>query len=161
MPRLFLLSFLLGLTACSTSPTLGPTSPALAPLLETPPQTVEASPQTELSAAGSYQLSVEQRRIVETQIARFLKDTESASFGIINAAKAKGTPGLVILCGWLNAKNSSTGAYTGEQPFYGMYLPKAGTAGARQIGTTETGVRGVQKHCTDNGIPLPGLPMKT
>jgi hypothetical protein len=67
----------------------------------------------------------------------------------------------VIICGWINAKKNSTGAYTGEQPFYGMYLPKARTAGAIQIGATETEVRGVQKHCTENGVPLTPLPMKS
>jgi len=60
-----------------------------------------------------------QMKEIKAEVAKQLKDPESARFGNINVGKFSN--GDLILCGWINAKNSY-GGYTGMKPFLANYV---------------------------------------
>ena len=91
------LACLLGLTSC-----LGTYTP-------TPPPTVRTRLIT---------LTDKQIEYVQQDVGNVLKDSDSAIFGRIIAAALDDSHTSLVVCGWVNAKNSF-GGYTGHTPFTG------------------------------------------
>lgn len=56
---------------------------------------------------------------------------------------------IVIVCGWVNARNSF-GGYVGDKPFLVAYIPS--TSGAALIGMDSDGV--TTEMCLNEGVPL-------
>lgn len=56
---------------------------------------------------------------VESGVRQSLKDPESAIFGRMIAGRLAENESLVMVCGWVNAKNSY-GGYVGDKPFLGL-----------------------------------------
>ena len=104
----------------------------------------EPSPQ----ATGSvevYQrvsLAPEQMQLVYSGVQRVLSDPASAQFGQIFAGwKPDGT---VYVCGSVNARTNS-GAFTGDQPFYGTLNQRQFTP--IKIGGTQEQSQAIQAYC--------------
>lgn len=76
-------------------------------------QSQDTKPRTPLT------LSDAQQEQVKADVKSKLKDPDSARFGTMAASKS--AEGVVMVCGWVNAKNSY-GGYTGEMPFYGIFV---------------------------------------
>jgi hypothetical protein len=86
--------FLLFLTGCQTS------APVLVPEVTTP-----------------YILSEQEKKKIELEIVKSLKDPDSARFGAMVAAQKNKT--VIYVCGAVNAKNSF-GGYVGNKLFLGI-----------------------------------------
>jgi hypothetical protein len=64
---------------------------------------------------SAVQLTPSQISLVQTGVRAILKDPDSARFGVMAAAQ---NSEMLVVCGWVNAKNSF-GGYTGEEAFWG------------------------------------------
>lgn len=97
-------------------------------------------------------LSLKQTEAVKRDLAKSLKDPESARFGTIHASDTKDGK---IVCGFVNAKNSF-GGYTGEKLFMGNLAEANGStsflvAGA---GGDENSQVAMQKICRSYDLPV-------
>lgn len=108
-------------------------------------QTVETSPTT---------LSEAQRATVHRAVTAVLKDPESARFGAMNAGVTK--QGAILVCGYVNAKNSF-GGYTGDSPYWGWLQP----SGAFQVrdmasdwGASPSNAVAIVSNCRANGVAI-------
>lgn len=82
-------------------------------------------------------------RQIENGVKRGLKDPESARFG--STAAGQSPDGFVVVCGYVNAKNSF-GGYTGAQPYYGLLQGNRFHVVA--FGSDEASVYAVTRQCT-------------
>ncbi|MGH6825757.1 hypothetical protein [Methyloceanibacter sp.] len=87
-------------------------------------------------------LAPQQAQLVYSGVQRVLSDPASAQFGQIFAGRKP--DGTVYVCGSVNARTSS-GALTGDQPFYGTLDQRAFTP--IKIGGTEEQSRAIQAYC--------------
>ena len=87
-------------------------------------------------------LAPEQAQLVYSGVQRVLSDPASAQFGQINAGREP--DGTVYVCGSVNARTSS-GAFTGDQPFYGTLDQRA--FNPIKIGGTEEQSRAIEAYC--------------
>ncbi|WP_164881673.1 hypothetical protein [Paenirhodobacter populi] len=87
--------------------------------------------------------------MVQRDVTRSMKDPDSARFG--NIAAAKSGQGAVIVCGFVNGKNSF-GGYTGEVPFMGI-LKSSGYL-VLDIASTENEYRAMIKTCRKEGVAI-------
>ena len=78
----------------------------------------------------SVTLTEKQKQVVRAGVTAGLKDPTSPRFGTSFVA-AKGSSGSVVVCGFVNAKNSF-GGYVGEAPFIGV-INSAATISERII----------------------------
>jgi len=108
---------------------------------QTQPAPQEVYTPTDLTSA--------QIQAVHNGVRGALKDPESARFGSIVAGTD--TKGVVIACGWVNAKNSF-GGYTGEKPFMGV-LTSGGFAPVA-IGGDRYRVEATMSMCARSGLML-------
>lgn len=74
-------------------------------------------PKNEIKPGVPYSLSKKEVSLVKRDVASALKDPNSARFGRIAAAKKDSD--VVVVCGFVNGRNSY-GGYTGEKPFMGV-----------------------------------------
>lgn len=94
-------------------------------------------------------ITEEMRGQIEAGTRQALKDPESARFGTIAGAQ---TPdGNISVCGLVNAKNSF-GGYTGEQPFFGVFYPRAGFFEFRTMGGSDGDRLGLRMVCQQSGV---------
>ena len=81
-----------------------------------------------------------------------LKDPESARFGDIKAGQRSN--GDVVVCGWVNAKNSF-GGYIGMVPFNGILAdPSSDRFAFASAGGGRYGTEAVLEVCNMLGVPL-------
>lgn len=64
-------------------------------------------------------LTQKHAEIIQQGVRNALKDPDSAKFGRIAGAEAADKPGIVYVCGTVNAKNSF-GGFTGDKPYVGV-----------------------------------------
>jgi hypothetical protein len=102
-------------------------------------------PQVQTGSAEIYQrvsLGPQQMQLVYSGVQRVLSDPASAQFGEIYAGRKP--DGTVYVCGSVNARTSS-GAFTGDQPFYGTLDQRAFTP--TMIGGTAEQSQAIQAYC--------------
>jgi hypothetical protein len=102
-------------------------------------------PQVQTGSAEIYQrvsLAPEQMQLVYSGVQRVLSDPASAQFGQIYAGRKP--DGTVYVCGSVNARTSS-GTFTGDQPFYGT-LDQRGFTPIKIGGTAEQS-QAIQAYC--------------
>jgi hypothetical protein len=87
-------------------------------------------------------LGPQQMQLVYSGVQRVLSDPASAQFGEIYAGRKP--DGTVYVCGSVNARTSS-GAFTGDQPFYGT-LDQRGFTPIKIGGTAEQS-QAIQAYC--------------
>lgn len=84
-----------------------------------------------LAAAGTaYELTVAEYKAVEAIVGAALKDPESARYSGFAAVE---DTGMVIVCGFVNARNSF-GGYAGKSPFMASYAPATGQGSVITMG---------------------------
>lgn len=96
-----------------------------------------------------YDLSISQRTDVQMVIKYSLKDPGSAVFGPISAARKN--DGIVVVCGWINAKNSF-GGYTGNRPFIGALIKEFPNFYLGGIGENNKDAVKIVKACEKIGL---------
>ena len=102
-------------------------------------------PQVQTGSAENYQrvsLAPQQMQLVYSGVQRMLSDPASAQFGQIVAGRKP--DGTVYVCGSVNARTSS-GAFTGDQPFYGTLDQREFTQ-IKIAGTAEQS-QAIQAYC--------------
>jgi hypothetical protein len=87
-------------------------------------------------------LGPQQMQLVYSGVQRLLSDPASAQFGQIVAGRKP--DGTVYVCGSVNARTSS-GAFTGDQPFYGTLDQREFTP--IKIGGTQEQSQAIQAYC--------------
>ena len=87
-------------------------------------------------------LGPQQMQLVYSGVQRLLSEPASAQFGQIVAGRKP--DGTVYVCGSVNARASS-GAFTGDQPFYGTLDQRAFTP--IMIGGTQEQSQAIQAYC--------------
>jgi hypothetical protein len=105
----------------------------------------DPAPQVQTGSAEIYQrvsLGPQQMQLVYSGVQRVLSDPASAQFGEIYAGRKP--DGTVYVCGSVNARTSS-GAFTGDQPFYGT-LDQRGFTPIKIGGTAEQS-QAIQAYC--------------
>jgi hypothetical protein len=105
----------------------------------------DPAPQAQTGSVEVYQrvsLAPQQAQLVYSGVQRLLSDPASAQFGQIFAGRKP--DGTVYVCGSVNARTSS-GAFTGDQPFYGTLDQRAFTP--IKIGGSEEQSRAIQAYC--------------
>ena len=93
-----------------------------------------------------YDLTVGEVDAIKASVISILKNPQSARFGTIIASQNEKT-GQIIVCGYVNAKNSS-GGYAGNQPFKGVLKGKRFVI-TKPLGSPLTIIR-----CIYDGVPL-------
>jgi hypothetical protein len=92
---------------------------------------------------------------LKNDVARGLKDPDSARFGATFRAAESG--GQTLVCGYVNAKNSY-GGYVGEKPFIAAGDGAGGFSlvgvGGRIYGVEDIGTLAVKEHCAKYGITI-------
>ena len=100
-------------------------------------------------------LTDEQIEYVQQGVRNVLKDPDSAIFGQIIAGALNVSHTSLVVCGWVNAKNSF-GGYTGRTPFVGtvegVFTETAFTLSG--IGDTDTEALAVLILCDHHGLSL-------
>ena len=87
-------------------------------------------------------LGPQQMQLVYSGVQRLLSDPASAQFGQIVAGRKP--DGTVYVCGSVNARTNS-GAFTGDQPFYGTLNQRQFTP--IKIGGTQEQSQAIQAYC--------------
>lgn len=120
------------------------------PLPPAPPPT----PVTRVSQI--VQLSEAQIEAVQEGVRGKLIDPTSAIFGRMIAGRPITPPGLINVCGWVNAKNSY-GGYTGEKPFLGGLTSERGASPVfvlTRLGGADPRTYAILETCSRMGLPL-------
>ncbi|MDI4656568.1 hypothetical protein [Xanthobacter autotrophicus] len=99
-------------------------------------------------------LTPEISKSIHSGIKNVLKYPDSAKFGNIVAGEVGGK---IVVCGWVNARNSF-GGYTGMQPFTGHMRNQTSEFIVSAIHDTDIGLDWVRKDCFKEGIYLPDSP---
>ena len=105
----------------------------------------DPAPQAQTGSVEVYQrvsLAPQQAQLVYSGVQRVLSNPASAQFGQIFAGRKP--DGTVYVCGSVSARTSS-GAFTGDQPFYGTLDQRAFTP--IKIGGSEEQSRAIQAYC--------------
>jgi hypothetical protein len=105
----------------------------------------DPAPQAQTGSVEVYQrvsLAPQQAQLVYSGVQRVLSNPASAQFGQIFAGRKP--DGTVYVCGSVNARTSS-GAFTGDQPFYGTLDQREFTP--IKIGGSEEQSRAIQAYC--------------
>ena len=146
MKALVVLACLLMLTGCLGTYTPEGGDQGEAWLGPTPPSTVKGLLIT---------LTDEQIEYVQQGVRNVLKDPDSAIFGQIIAGALDASHTSLMVCGWVNAKNSF-GGYVGRTPFAGtvegVFTETAFTLAG--IGDTDTEALAVLILCDRHGLSL-------
>ena len=103
------------------------------------------APHAQTGSVEVYQrvsLAPQQTQLVYSGVQRVLSNPASAQFGQIFAGRKP--DGTVYVCGSVNARTSS-GALTGDQPFYGTLDQREFTP--IKIGGSEEQSRAIQAYC--------------
>lgn len=80
------------------------------------------------SDTSPHKLTPEQVELIQKGVRKRLKDPDSARFGAVGAAQSNSAPGVFVVCGYVNSKNSY-GGYGGMSPFIGGIAPVGGEPG--------------------------------
>jgi hypothetical protein len=102
-------------------------------------------------------LSPEVIEVMQATIRRALKDPDGARFGDIIGGRD--AAGVLNVCGWVNAKNSS-GGYAGMQPFMGFVTERpVGSSDRKAVGFVPLGIGAedsprVFSSCKAQGLAL-------
>ena len=100
-------------------------------------------------------LTDEQIEYVRLGVRNILKDPDSAIFGRIIAGALNASHTSLVVCGWVNAKNSF-GGYTGRRPFIGevegVFIQEAFTF--LDVGDTDAEALAVIILCDHHGLSL-------
>jgi hypothetical protein len=97
-----------------------------------------------------FPIDPETRQKVAVGLAAAMKDPESMRLGAIRAGHTQ--DGKILVCGWVNAKNSF-GGYTGDQPFDG-YITYGGGFRPALLGGSDVEARAALQVCSEAGIPI-------
>lgn len=111
----------------------------------------------ELETRPAY-LSDSETDAVKAGVRSALKDPNSANFGPIGAARYVRDDKSLLVCGWVNARNSY-GGYTGMEPFMGVLGPARGGGqefAPQLVGGREAERRTALQLCARQGVPLHG-----
>jgi hypothetical protein len=127
---------------------------ALAVLISTAVTACAATPPQErqLETATPITLNAKQVAAVRDGVTKSLKDPESARFGRMIGGR---TSGGVMVCGYVNAKNSF-GGYIGEKPFHGVILgsDNASSFAVTGMGGQDNETGAVFEICRRSGLEL-------
>ena len=96
------------------------------------------------------------RESVESGVRRSLKDPDSAIFGHMIGGRLPENENLLMVCGWVNAKNSFVG-YVGDKPFVGLLrigILEDHLFSVISIGSTDSSVGANLEQCAMNGLRL-------
>ena len=105
----------------------------------------DPAPQAQKGSVEVYQrvsLAPQKAQLVYSGVQRVLSNPASAQFGQIFAGRKP--DGTVYVCGSVNARTNS-GAFTGDQPFYGTLDQREFTP--IKIGGSEEKSRAIQAYC--------------
>jgi hypothetical protein len=105
----------------------------------------DPGPQAQTGSVEVYQrvsLAPQQAQLVYSGVQRVLSNPASAQFGQIFAGRKP--DGTVYVCGSVNARTNS-GAFTGDQPFYGTLDQRQFTP--IKIGGTQEQSQAIQAYC--------------
>jgi hypothetical protein len=109
------------------------------------------APSAQTPQAAPFTLTAAHMKTIQAGLRSSLKDPDSARFGTMRAVKdAKGD---VIVCGYVNAKNSF-GGYTGDQPFLGTLSEAPALFLVAMFGGTDSERFAVRKVCGEYGLPV-------
>jgi hypothetical protein len=81
----------------------------------------DAPPGTAIEPGRPIKLDPRQQEVVVAAVVKWMKDPSTASFGALNAVKAR--YGQIVVCGEVDGRNSA-GAYPGMAPFVGVMVGK-------------------------------------
>jgi len=110
---------------------------------QTAPQTAAIEP------GAAYTLSESEQAAVKRGVIAMLKDPESARFEGLRASKD--SEGVVMVCGYVNARNSF-GGYAGNQAFTGvLYNGQFGVGGLANDSAVTNVIR---QKCAEGGIVI-------
>ena len=95
------------------------------------------------------QLSPAETTVVQDSLRKTMIDPDSVRFGTINSGRY--ADGKVVVCGWINAKN------TGDEPFYGVLTTVDGKPvfNVQLFGSDQTSVAEADQICRRSGGGLP------
>lgn len=109
------------------------------------------APTAQAPQAAPFALTAAHTKTIQAGVRSSLKDPDSARFGAMRAAKD--TKGAVVVCGFVNAKNSF-GGYTGDQPFVGTLSEAPALFLVAMFGGTDSERFAVRKVCAEHGLPV-------
>jgi hypothetical protein len=95
------------------------------------------------------QLSPAETTVVQDSLRKTMIDPDSVRFGTMNSGRY--ADGKVVVCGWINAKN------TGDEPFYGVLTTVDGKPvfNVQLFGSDQTSVAEADQICRRSGGGLP------
>ena len=111
----------------------------------------------ELETRPAY-LTDAEKAAVQVSVRNVLKDPDAAKFGPIGAARFVRNDNSLLVCGWVNGRNSF-GGYTGMQPFMGVLESPQGAAPTfktQLIGSKDSERLAAIQLCGQQGVPLVG-----
>lgn len=127
--------------------------PAYLPVSLPPPYSdvPDAPVGTTIEPGMPVKLDPRQQEAVVASVLKWMKEPGTASFGALNAVKAR--QGKIVVCGEVNGRNSA-GAYPGMAPFVGIMVGKPTTPQFIVISIAEAGKprAEIQAICQQSGI---------
>ncbi len=136
------------LTGCLLQP-----DPAYLPVSLPPPYDTlpDAPAGTAIEPGMPIKLDPRQQEEVVASVLKWMKDPGTASFGALNAVKAR--QGNIVVCGEVNGRNSA-GAYTGMARFVGIMVGKPAAPQFIVISIAEAGKprAEIEAICQQSGI---------
>jgi hypothetical protein len=150
--RFAILALAVALCGCQTTNETVPVPTATAaPVSLNPTAPGPSSPPIadQMRVIAQVQLSPVEQAAWFNSVRSTLKDPESARFGKTVAGKT--AKGVMVVCGWVNAKNSF-GGYTGQQPFTGVYMSNQNRFEVLPQDGSEIQQRITLKVCADDGL---------
>jgi hypothetical protein len=127
--------------------------PAYLPVSLPPPYSdlPDAPAGTVIEPGMPVRLDPRQQEAVVAAVTKWMKEPGTASFGALNAVKAR--QGKIVVCGEVNGRNSA-GAYTGMAPFVGIMVGKPAAPQFIVISIAQSGQprTEIQAICQQSGI---------
>ena len=111
----------------------------------------EAPPGTAIEPGMPIKLDPRQQEAVVAAVSKWMKEPATASFGALNAVKAR--HGQIVVCGEVNGRNTA-GAYPGMAPFVGIIVGKPAVPQFIVISIAQSGQprAEIQAICQQSGI---------
>ena len=112
----------------------------------------DAPPGTAIEPGMPIKLDPRQQEAVVAAVRKWMKDPGTASFGALNAVKAR--YGQIVVCGEVDGRNTA-GVYPGMAPFVGVIMGKPATPEFIVISIAQFGRPRdeIQAICQQSGIP--------
>lgn len=113
---------------------------------------VSSAAAQEVPPTDPVRLTPRQVEAVKNGVRDGLKDPESARFGTFAAARSR-TDGAIMVCGFVNARNSY-GGYTGRGYFIGVIPPGGGGFALNRVSTERDDYLEAREKCGAVGLAL-------